>query len=77
MAKPPFREDNDSLDPKKGFGIGQLADGKLDIFPLDELPAREAERDRQEAETDYAVAQSEAGFPDLEEDLDDISDLDE
>lgn len=49
------------------FGIGQTTDGKIDSFPLSELQARIAERDRQEAETDYAIEHSEPDAP--EDDL--------
>lgn len=45
-----------------GKAIGQVGD-KLDIFPLSELAARVKARDEQDAAIDYAMAQSESGFP--------------
>jgi hypothetical protein len=57
------------------FGIGQMADGSIDSFPLSELASRAAKRDAEEEATDYAMAQSELGFPGEEDDLSDLKDL--
>lgn len=68
-------------EPKKtsltdtSFGIGQMADGSIDTFPLSELPARTAARDREEEATDYAIAQSQLGFPGDDDDLSDLDDI--
>lgn len=71
----------DKTDPKddthesfkdSGKAIGQKADGTLDIFDLSELPARIAERDRQEAA--WAAAMAGDGADDDDEEGDDISD---
>ena len=56
-----------SLNAEDDVGIGMLADGKLNIVPPGELAARIAARNAEEAVED--------GDP--EEDLEDISDLDE
>lgn len=45
------------------FGIGQRADGTIDVFPESELAARIAQRDAQDAAIDHAIEQSEQGFP--------------
>lgn len=69
MAKPAGDWDNPraSLEDTK-YGIGQRADGTVDIFPASELPARiAAERSQDEAVT-YAMQQSSDGFPDEPED---------
>lgn len=66
MAKAPKFE-NESL-KDDGFGIGMNDKRELNSFPLSELPAKLAERQRQEQEINDAIALS-------EEDLDDISDL--
>lgn len=58
------------------YGIGQRADGEFNIFPASELPRLIAERDSQEQATDYAVAQSEQGFPDDAEGASDPDDFD-
>lgn len=47
-----------------GIGIGQTADGSIATFPLSELAERTAARDRDEAAAQYAIDQSEKGFPD-------------
>lgn len=49
------------------FGIGELSDGSFNTFPVSELAARTAERDRQEQADDHAFQQSEAGFPTIED----------
>jgi uncharacterized protein YaiL (DUF2058 family) len=59
-----------------GIGIGQNADGKIETFPASELAERVAQRDADEAATEYAIEQSEQGFPE-EDDTDDVSDLDD
>lgn len=46
-----------------GVGIGQMADGSIDIYPLADAPKRARERDSQDAATAYAMQQSERGFP--------------
>lgn len=67
---------NESLAVHHGFALGQLADGTFDIFPLSELAERTRLRDQEEAAQQYALEQSEAGFPDESEE-DDLSDLED
>lgn len=76
MAEPDKDTHESFLDTR--YGIGQNADGTFNVFPASELAAKTAERDRDEAAIEYAIEQSEAGFPpEIEEDLDDVSDLDD
>jgi hypothetical protein len=64
MAEP---KSNSSLTSEDPFGVGMLADGKLNIVPPGELAARIAARNAEEAVED----------DDPEEDPEDISDLDD
>ena len=57
----PLRSESD--DP---WGVGQRADGTIDVFDEGELPARRAARDAEEA-----------AFADVGDDPDDLSDLDD
>lgn len=68
-------ETHDSFEDTS-FGIGQMADGSINIVPLSELGRITAERDSQEAAIAHAIAQSDAGFPDGDGD-DDDDDLDD
>jgi hypothetical protein len=54
------------------FGMGQLADGSFDTFPLSELAARVAARDADEAALQREIDMAAQG----EADLEDVSDLD-
>ena len=54
------------------FGIGQKADGTIDVFPASELAARIAERDSTEDATTYAIEDAEL----QDDDVGDIGDLD-
>lgn len=55
------------------FGIGQKADGTIDVFPASELAARIAARDADEAATTYAIEDAEL----QDDDVGDLGDLDE
>lgn len=58
------------------LGIGQKADGTMDVFPASDLAARIAERDATEESTTYAIEESEMGGlldePDDDEDTERI-----
>jgi hypothetical protein len=60
---------NESL-KDDGFGIGMNDERELNSFPIEQLAEKTAARRRQEEEIDYAVDHS-------DEDLDDVSDLDD
>lgn len=65
MAKKPINNDPHNSFEDSGLPIGQVD------FPLSELAERTAQRDRDEAAQEYAVEQSEQGFPEDEEALGD------
>lgn len=66
------------------FTIGQNTDGSFNIFSLAEFAEWAVKNKQEQAALDYATAQSEMGFPDLQkkgdggpEDKHDLSDLDD
>lgn len=64
MADPKTEQRDDfqkTLDT--GQAMGQNADGTFDTFPASELAQKTAERDSNEAATQYAMEQSEEGYP--------------
>lgn len=62
-----------------GVGIGQMADGKFDVFPASDLAKRTAEREADDEAIAHAMKRSDEGFSPTvdEEQPEDFADLED